>query len=233
VGRTIDASDALLYATKEEQSLLEQTHPQAKGRASGIGTVGIDPPSGADPERFRARRDVHSPYLLYGGRWGRLKGQDQLIEAMERLHSSHPQVKLVLTGEAGAGLPPRPWLRRLGRLSEQERWDALAGASAVVIPSALESLSLLALEAWAVARPVIVNAASPVLIGQVKRSGGGAIFHDSEELAVVAANLLDHADTSVALGERGRTYVIDRYRWADVHTRLEGLISAAERRTPR
>ena len=64
----------------------------------------------------------------------------------------------------------------VGRIDEQSKWDALAGALAVVVPSRYESLSLLTLEAFAVGTPVIGNAASDVVVGQIQRSGGGVPF---------------------------------------------------------
>ena len=69
-------------------------------------------------------------------------------------------------------------VRVLGRVSEQEKWDGLAGALAAVVPSPRESLSLLALEAFAVGTPVLGNAASPVVRGHVERSRAGVTFED-------------------------------------------------------
>ena len=45
-----------------------------------------------------------------------------------------------------------------------------------MVPSAHESLSLAALEAWSVGRPVIVNGESPVLIGQARRSAAAVSY---------------------------------------------------------
>jgi glycosyltransferase involved in cell wall biosynthesis len=64
----------------------------------------------------------------------------------------------------------------VGRIDEQAKWDALAGALAVVVPSRYESLSLLTLEAFASGTPVLGNAASEVVAGQLARSGGGVPF---------------------------------------------------------
>ncbi len=69
-------------------------------------------------------------------------------------------------------------VRVLGRLGEQEKWDGLAGALAVVVPSPRESLSLLALEAFAVGTPVLGSAASPVVRGHMERSRAGVAYAD-------------------------------------------------------
>ena len=79
----------------------------------------------------------------------------------------------------------------MGRLDEPERWEAIAGAVAVVVPSAMELLSLLALEAWGMGRPCLLNAGSPVLAGHAARSGGALMFGNADELAARAAQLID------------------------------------------
>ena len=84
-----------------------------------------------------------------------------------------------------------PGLRRVGRLDEGERWEAIAGAAAVVVPGSLESLSLLALEAWALGRPCLLNAASPVLAGHLRAAAAASAFSGAAELAARAAELID------------------------------------------
>jgi glycosyltransferase involved in cell wall biosynthesis len=109
-------------------------------------------------------------------------------------------------------------------------WDAVAGAAAVVVPSFLESQSLLAVEAWAVGRPALLNAASPALAGQAQRSGGAAVYRGPAELAQAAAALLDDPARAAALGAAGRHFVETRYRWEAVLDGVVALVDEAERR---
>jgi glycosyltransferase involved in cell wall biosynthesis len=55
-------------------------------------------------------------------------------------------------------LPEAPGVRALGYLSDAEKAQAFAEASATIVPSAFESLSVVALESWAVGTPVLANA---------------------------------------------------------------------------
>ena len=55
-------------------------------------------------------------------------------------------------------LPDDPRVRFAGLLPDQERLHALQAATVVVVPSPYESLSLLALEAFAVGTPILANA---------------------------------------------------------------------------
>ncbi|HZB97714.1 MAG TPA: glycosyltransferase family 4 protein [Candidatus Sulfotelmatobacter sp.] len=223
VGRTMALADALLYSTPEERALVESVYPAAAARPAEVGTVGVEAPP-ADGERFRHRHGLTRPYLLYGGRMGSSKRFDELMEGMRRLREVSPDAALVLMGEAGEATPPQPGIVPVGRLDEQERWDAIAGAAGVVSPSYFESLSLLVLEAWALGRPCLVNRASPVLAGQSERSGGAVAYLGADELAAGGRKLLEDVRFGDRLGAAGRSYVDQHYRWDDVARRISSLI---------
>jgi glycosyltransferase involved in cell wall biosynthesis len=230
VGRALLAADGLLFATPEEREIVVTRHPAAAAVPFAVGNVGVDGPSEPpDPGRFRARVGLgaEEPYMLYGGRVAAGKGMTELLDGAALLRARGPRARLVLTGEAGTVTPPSDAVLPVGQLDEAARWDALAGAAAVVVPSFHESLSLLALEAWTVGRPVLANGASPVLRGQVDRSGGGIAYRGAAELAEAAARLLGDAALAASLGESGRRWVAETYRWEAVHSRLAGLIDGA------
>ncbi|HEV7677187.1 MAG TPA: glycosyltransferase family 4 protein [Candidatus Dormibacteraeota bacterium] len=237
VERAIAASGAILYGTDEEREIVEAAHPVARERPSAVGNVGIVAPERVDPVAFRRRVGLGAdePYLLYGGRVAPGKGMEELFAGVGELRARSPQAppRLVLTGEAGTVTPPSPAVLPVGRLDEASRWDALAGAAAVVVPSFHESLSLLALEAWAVGRPVLANGASPVLRGQVLRSGGGIAYRGAAELGLAAADLISDPDVAAVLGRAGQRYVAATYRWDAVHERLARLIAEASGTVPR
>jgi glycosyltransferase involved in cell wall biosynthesis len=239
-GEAVAAADALWYGTDEERDMVERVHRVAAGKPSAVGNVGIVAPPAAqrDPRGFRARLGIgDAAYLLYGGRVAAGKGMEDLLDGLRLLRQKRGDARLVLTGEAGTATttPKTEGVLPVGRLDDATRWAALAGAAAVVVPSFHESLSLLALEAWAVGRPVLANAASPVLLGQVLRSGGGIGYRGPAELAQAAADLLSDPDVADTLGRSGQRYVELTYRWELVHARLEDLIAraTAARATPR
>jgi glycosyltransferase involved in cell wall biosynthesis len=230
VGRVLRAADGLLFGTEEEREIVVARHPFAAATAYEVGNVGVSAPAvGVDAARFRALVGLgaEEPYLLYGGRVAEGKGMPELLAGVSLLRSRGAAVRLVLTGEAGEVTPRSDAVLPVGQLDEASRWDALSGAAAVVVPSFHESLSLLALEAWAVGRPVLANAASPVLRGQVVRSGGGVAYEGAGELADAASRLLGDAALAASFGESGRRYVDSTYRWEAVHQRLGRLIAGA------
>lgn len=224
VGRTLVAADALWYGTPEERELVESVHPAARSKPSEVGTVGIDVEPG-DADRFRSRFPVPDRFFFYGGRAAPGKGVDVLLEAYRVVRGHRWDVHLVMAGsDLPADLPAG--VVTTGRLDDQGWRDALAASFAVIIPSSMESLSLLALDAWAAGRPCLVNAASPVLRGQLERSGGGLAFDGVDDLAARIEMLLDHPDDAERLGGAGRDYVRANHRWDDVVQRLTRLIEA-------
>ncbi len=88
-------------------------------------------------------------------------------------------------------LPQGRWLEARGFVTRREKHALLAGAAVVVLPSPYESLSMAVLEAWTHGRPVLVSARSPVLVGQVRRAGGGLWFDDGAEYAEALWRLVD------------------------------------------
>jgi glycosyltransferase involved in cell wall biosynthesis len=102
----------------------------------------------------------------------------------------------------------------LGFRPEAEKQDALAGATALVMPSPHESFSFVILEAWSQGTPVLATARSPVLRGHIARSRAGLLFDQaSGDLGAAISTLLADAALGKTLGERGRAYVEAHYRW--------------------
>ena len=79
-------------------------------------------------------------------------------------------------GTVALKLPRHPAVRALGFRPEAEKHDAIAGATALVMPSPHESFSFVILEAWSQGTPVLATARSPVLRGHVERSGAGLLY---------------------------------------------------------
>jgi glycosyltransferase involved in cell wall biosynthesis len=169
---------ALLCNTPEEVSLIQNRFARAV-RTRVVG-VGIDPPP-VQPLRFRKKHGLSGDYLLYVGRLEAGKGLGMLLKHHRRLVKKDPDAPWLLLAGAGEVDLAGPKVKQLGRIDEQDKWDGLAGALAAVVPSRFESLSLLALEAFAVGTPIIGNAESEVVSGHVRRSGAGASWTSPEE----------------------------------------------------
>ncbi|MBI2804573.1 MAG: glycosyltransferase [Planctomycetes bacterium] len=167
------------------------------------------------------------PYVVYCGRYSEQKNLPLLLDWARRFQTDHPgQLDFVFMGQGRLALPREPWLRDLGRVDEATKRSVLAGALALVQLSIQESLSLVALEAWATGTPVVAHQDCAVLAGQIARSSGGVVVADYDGFAQALA-AVSHDPT---YGERGRAYVAEHYDSADrFRSLLLGAIDAVQR----
>ena len=174
---------------------------------------------------FRRRHRLHGPIALYGGRIDPGKGCEELIEYFSTYVQEGGDASLVLMGIKLMPLPEEPFIRFAGRLSDQERLQALEAATVVVVPSPYESLSLLALEAFAVGTPVLANARSEVLVDHCRSSNAGLFYADRDEFTECLRLLLSDHRLRRAMGRNGRHYVRQNYRWEVVLGKYERMFS--------
>jgi glycosyltransferase involved in cell wall biosynthesis len=215
---------ALFCSTPEELALIDRRFPD-HAPAQVVG-VGVDRPP-ARPERFRKKHRLERPYLMYVGRVEQGKGVGELLEHHARLVGRfHDAPDLVLAGAASMRVGGAR-VHALGRISEQDKHDGLAGALAAVAPSRYESLSLLALEAFAQGTPVLANGESDVLAGHVERSGAGRTYGGAESFAEgvreigAARAAMSRKAAAYARGHRWER-VLDAYR-----EQMDRIISGA------
>jgi glycosyltransferase involved in cell wall biosynthesis len=175
---------------------------------------------------FRRRHRLHGPMALYGGRIDPGKGCEELIEYFSAYVNEGGDASLVLMGVKLMKLPDEPFIRFQGLLSERERLQALEAATVVVVPSPYESLSLLALEAFAVGTPVLANARSDVLVEHCVRSNAGLFYADRDEFIEALKLLMADAPLRAAMGRNGREYVRRNYRWDVIVSKYDRMIAA-------
>lgn len=213
--------DALGFLTEEEQDLVERRfHWSGPSCVTGVG-VEVDRPG--DDKAFRAAFGVgERPYLLFVGRVDPHKGSQELYEyflAYKRRNRS--DLALVVLGEQVSELPAHPDVVRTGFVDEATRRGALTGALAAVVPSYFESFSMVLTEAWAERKAALVQGRCAVLAGQARRSGGAIPYGGFAEFEVAVDAIVSDRALARALGEAGRRYVEERYRWDDVLDRYE------------
>lgn len=208
------APRAIAFNTEEERELV---HRQFKNQRvpNDILGVGVEVPAYRSADRFRERFGIDGPFVLYVGRIVESKGCRELFRYWERWRRSEPErrVKLVLAGQAEMAIPRRDDLVHVGIVSDEEKYDAYEACTAVVVPELLSSMSMVTLESWACGRPVISDAASPVVWGMSRRSGGGLAYRSAAELGEIIGMLVDEPETARRLGDAGRRFVERTYTW--------------------
>jgi glycosyltransferase involved in cell wall biosynthesis len=218
-------------------------HSHERERSAADDSVAADaeagPPAGAAPGRwpsqgrgaaFRGRHKIHSPFALYGGRIEKGKGCEELVEYFRTYHDEGGHLTLALMGVKLMPLPEEPYVRFAGLLSERERLQALEAATVVVVPSPFESLSLLALEAFAVGTPILANARSDVLVDHCLRSNAGLFYADRDEFVECLKLLAVDDRLRSQMGRNGRAYVRDNYRWDIIIGKYERMLGAVRQK---
>ncbi|MBA2353499.1 MAG: glycosyltransferase [Acidobacteria bacterium] len=210
--------------------------PESSGGPGGRrgGRPHTPPDAAADPRRtigqvFRRRHRLFGPLALYGGRIDPGKGCEELFEYFGTYVDQGGEATLALMGAKLMPIPEAPWVRFAGLLSETERLQALAAADVVVVPSPLESLSLLALESMAMGTPVLCNARAEVLVEHCRRSNAGLYYADRDEFVESVRLLMADARLRRTLGRNGREYVTQHYRWDVILQKYDRLIATRSR----
>ena len=226
--RLFHSPRAIAFNSAEERRLVHRTFANERIPAEIVG-VGVDVPAERDAARFRARFGIEGPYFLYLGRIVESKGCGTLFDHFLRWQgtSGAAPATLVLAGRGDPEMPvpSDPRIRHVGGLSDAQKFDALAGATALVMPSLLESLSMVTLEAWATGRPVIVDGRSPVLSSMAARAHAGLAFRSWMEFAEVGELLIADPGIGDRLGRAGQRFVEQTYTWPVVVEKYRDLFA--------
>jgi glycosyltransferase involved in cell wall biosynthesis len=220
---------ALMYNSPEEQALIQDVAGNAAVPGVVVG-VGSDVPEQTDPARFRRKFQIRRPFAIYIGRIDENKGCRELFGHFQRYAATVPRgLDLMLVGKPVIDVPAHPRIRHLGFLDDRDKFDALAAADVLIMPSFFESLSMVALEAWALGRPVLANGRCDVLKGQCIRSNAGLYYDSYEEFVEALYALESNGPFNARLGRNGREYFRQHYSWPvierkylDMFKRLQG-----------
>jgi glycosyltransferase involved in cell wall biosynthesis len=195
--------------------------------------IGVSPdlPPVADGAAFRERHGIgNRPMVLYVGRMMRQKGAPDLVAAARRLLNERPEVQFIFIGPANQSeqrifdnSPPQ--VRYLGKVSAQEKADALHACDIFCMPSISEILPTVYLEAWNYGKPVIGGTAHG-LDALVSSNGAGVnVPQDAARLAAAISDYIDKPDLRQSHGRKGQDLVADQYSVAAVAGKLEALYS--------
>ncbi len=215
---------AFLFLTPEEKDLVHSTFRNHAIPYEVLGT-GVDIPHDGGSRGFREKYAIHGDFLLYAGRIDEGKGCGQMLDFFMQYKAAHEtDVQLVLMGKSVMDVPERPDIRMLGFVSEEDKINGMSAASILLMPSRMESLSIVTLEAWSVATPVLVNAGCDVLRGHCIRSNAGLYYTDYDEFEACLDLLLKNRDVAAALGQNGKQYIHHNYQWDVIDQKLMKIV---------
>jgi glycosyltransferase involved in cell wall biosynthesis len=223
---------ALVFLTPEEREFVRHRF-DLDGTPDLVSGIGIEGPKEVSPDRARDRLGIDGPFVLYVGRLDPQKGIEQLCGYFARYRERRGAVvDLVLAGDVVMDVPPTAGISVLGTVTDQEKWDALAAATALVHPSRHESFALILLESWCVETPSLVNAYSEVMAGHSRRSGGGLWYRTYADFEACLDRLLTDPELATGLGRQGKLYVETNYDWDGVIDRYLSFLERVRARLP-
>ncbi len=220
---------AVMYNSYEERALIHRATQNQSVPGVVVG-VGSEVPERTGPQRFRKKFTVRGPFAIYVGRVDANKGCIELFDYFQRYARENPRgLSLVLVGSAVLDVPPHPRIRHLGFLSDEDKFDAIAASDVLIMPSEYESLSMVALEAWGLGRPVLANGRCDVLRGQTMRSNAGLYYETYDEFAETLYSLESNGPLNAVLGRNGREYFKRHYTWPVIERKYLDMFDRLKR----
>lgn len=214
---------AFLYNTEEERQLVNQKfHNQ--DIPSELGGVGVDLPEDINAERFKKKYGLDK-FIVYVGRIDEGKNCNQMFTYFQEYKKRNSgDLKLVLMGKNVIDIPKDDNIVSLGFVDDQDKFDGMAAAEILMLPSRFESLSMVVLEAMSVDTLVLVNGECTVLKGHCTKSNGALYYNNYYEFEGAVNYLLSHPEETDIMKENAKAYVHDNYRWDVITRKLNELI---------
>ena len=149
---------ALMYNSPEERAMIQAVSGNQDVPSVVVG-IGSDVPPNPQPARFRRSSTSAARSRSTSAGSTRTRAARSCSSSSTRTSARAPgRLSLVLVGNSLLPIPKHPRIRHLGFLDDADKFDAMAAAELLIMPSYFESLSMVALEAWALGRPVLANA---------------------------------------------------------------------------
>ena len=174
---------------------------------------------------FRRRHRLYGPVVLYGGRVEPDNGCEEMLEYFDAYAASDGDTALVLMGVKMMKVPDEPYVRQAGVLPDRERMVAYEAADVTIAPGSDDPLALSVLESFAVGTPVLASARNDAAVEHCRRAGAGLYYSNSDEFVEALRMLMTRSKLREQLGESGRHYVREYYRWDAVLGRFERLVT--------
>jgi glycosyltransferase involved in cell wall biosynthesis len=176
---------------------------------------------------FRRRHRLYGRLALYAGRVEPDNGCEEMLEYFDAFTQAGHEATLVLMGVKMMRVPGTDdgRIRLPGVLPDRERMIAYEAADALIAPSPDDLIAQPVLESLAVGTPVLASTRSPAAVEHCVRSGGGLYYANRDEFVEALRLLVTDERLRGRLGEAGRTYVRQQFRWDAVLGRFDRLVT--------
>jgi glycosyltransferase involved in cell wall biosynthesis len=153
-----------------------------------------------------------------------------MLEYFDTYAAADSDTSLVLMGVKMMRVPDKPYLRQAGVLPNRDQMIAYEAADVTLAPGADDPLAQSVLESLAVGTPVLASARNDAAVEHIRRANGGLYYANRNEFVEALRMLMARSQLREQLGESGRQYVRQHYRWDAVLGRFERLVTAIRNR---
>jgi glycosyltransferase involved in cell wall biosynthesis len=224
IERRILARAARVHYTSEQE--------RAEATALGIAQKAAIIPNAVDitsgsvcrlKGQFRSRYPqlVGRRVILFLSRLDAKKGLDLLLPAFARIRFHCSSVSLVLAGEGNPTFVARLQKQAVclgidtdlvwtGLLTDEDKWEALADASMLVLPSYSENFGVAVVEAMAAGVPVVISDQVGIHREVSEAEAGVVVPCDEGKLSQALCALVDDERARLRMGSNGRRLVQQR-----------------------
>lgn len=208
----------LFLNTIEEQEFSESLY-NLQDDASVVSGGGVEVNYIPNPADFKSKYNISGDYVVYVGRQVSGKNVPQLIQLFKQYsEESSNETKLVFVGKGEdqiiETMKATKNIIHIGEVSDEDKYDAIAGAVALIQPSLMESFSIVVMESWLCNTPVIVHEHCAVTKGHCDRSKGGLYYKDYDSFKKAINTLLEDTNRANSMADLGKRYVDEYYTWA-------------------
>jgi glycosyltransferase involved in cell wall biosynthesis len=225
----IACAQRIIYTTLEEKRLAASTGLRLPaGQLVPLGASA----SSASRDDLRAQFLTKFPQvggkrtLLFLGRIHPKKGLDRILNCLQSVKQSVPNVLLVVAGDGEthytrhlrqlvSALGVHDYVLFTGRLEGELKWASFAGAELFLLPSRQENFAITVAEAMQMAVPVIISDKVNTW-PYVKEARAGLVLDERDIdslLPHAIEELLKDDTTRLEMGVRGSQYARERLTW--------------------
>lgn len=238
VGIGIDPSQAQAYPRHQQDPADAVADEDAMGADGEAGALESYLDRRGVP--FRRRHRLYGQFALYGGRVEPDNGCEEMLTYFDSYAAADPapgsespraaargdgDATLVLMGVKMMKVPEEPYLRLAGVLPERERMIAYEAADVTIAPASDDLLAQSLLESMAVGTPVLASARNEAAVDHCRRANAGLYYANRDEFVEALRLLTTNTRLREQLGENGRAYVRQHFRWDAVLGRFDRLVA--------
>lgn len=218
---TFNLPKAILYSTTTERDFVNKKFKNDYIESDIVG-LGVDINENAQDIDLEKTFGIKDDFVVYVGRIDESKGCKEMFEYfLEYKKTYNSNLKLVLAGKSAMEIPKNKDIVTLGFVSEDEKVNLIRKSKLLILPSKFESLSLSTLEAMYLKVPVLLNGKCEVLKQHAILSNGGLYYENKREFIETLNYLIGNFEITERMGENGRKYVNENYKWDIVMKKLQ------------